>query len=74
MATDITMTSRARETLLDLLEQYLPNTTIWAYGSRVKGKARRPQTSAWWRFRLRSKECKLAISMRRFKRVTCLSG
>ena len=40
MTTSITMTSQAHETLLNLLEQYLPNTTIWAYGSRVKGSAR----------------------------------
>jgi len=30
----------AKEMLFSLLEQYLPNTTIWAYGSRVAGNAR----------------------------------
>ena len=30
---------RDKEILLSILSQYLPQTTIWAYGSRVTGKA-----------------------------------
>ncbi len=36
----IVMTPRAYDTLLALLRRYLPDTTVWAYGSRVKGSAR----------------------------------
>jgi predicted nucleotidyltransferase len=31
---------RDREILLSLLEHYVPNTVIWAFGSRAKGTAR----------------------------------
>jgi predicted nucleotidyltransferase len=31
---------RDREILLSLLERYVPNTVIWAFGSRAKGTAR----------------------------------
>ena len=40
MRDSIDMTPRARATLMGLLERYLPDTTVWAYGSRVKGTAR----------------------------------
>ena len=40
MTVPIIMTPRAYETLLNILRQYLPDATIWAYGSRVKGNAR----------------------------------
>ena len=40
-AIDITVTQR--ETVLALLERYLPGTTAWAYGSRVTGTSR-PQS------------------------------
>ena len=40
MTNPIDMTPRARETLMALLERHLPDTTVWAYGSRVKGTAR----------------------------------
>ena len=36
----IVMTPRAYDTLHALLKRYLPDTTVWAYGSRVKGRAR----------------------------------
>lgn len=36
----IVMTPRAYDTLLALLRRYLPDTTVWAYGSRVNGSAR----------------------------------
>ena len=29
-----------RETIVALLERHLPGTTVWAYGSRVTGRAR----------------------------------
>ena len=29
-----------KEILFSLLEQYLPNTTIWAFGSRISGHSR----------------------------------
>ena len=38
--TSIVMTPRAYDTLLALLKRHLPDTTVWAYGSRVKGNAR----------------------------------
>jgi len=33
---NIDLTSQQRKTLVELLERYLPNTEVWAYGSRVK--------------------------------------
>ena len=36
----IVMTRRAHDTLMSLLKRHLPDTTVWAYGSRVKGSAR----------------------------------
>ena len=43
MTTPIVMTPRAYNTLLNLLRRHLPDTVVWAYGSRVKGGAR-PQS------------------------------
>ncbi len=37
------ITPDQRRILLDLLDDYLPDVTIWAYGSRIKGTAR-PQS------------------------------
>ncbi len=34
------ITSSEKKLLLSMLEKHLPNTTVWAYGSRVKGTAR----------------------------------
>ncbi len=39
----IDITAGQRKTILALLEQYLPGTTVWAYGSRAKWTAR-PQS------------------------------
>jgi predicted nucleotidyltransferase len=39
----IDITGPQRETVLALLERYLPGTTAWGYGSRVKGMSR-PQS------------------------------
>ena len=36
----IDVTAAERRTVLALLERYLPNTTVWAYGSRVKWTSR----------------------------------
>ncbi len=36
----IDISSEHKEILLSLLQTYLPNTKVWAYGSRVKWKAR----------------------------------
>ena len=36
----IDVTAAARRTVLALLERHLPNTTVWAYGSRVKWTSR----------------------------------
>jgi type I restriction enzyme S subunit len=33
----IDITSSQHKIILDLLKRYIPNTTVWAYGSRVKG-------------------------------------
>ncbi len=38
LALDISLDQR--ETLLDLLRTHLPNTEVWAYGSRTKGNSR----------------------------------
>ena len=43
VARPIDITVDQRKTLLSLLKQYLPNTTAWAYGSRVKWTSR-PQS------------------------------
>lgn len=40
---DIDITPDQRKILLDLLNDYLPGVTVWAYGSRIKGTAR-PQS------------------------------
>ncbi len=40
MTNPVVMSPRAYETLLRLLKQHLPDTAVWAYGSRVKGSAR----------------------------------
>ena len=34
------ITSKQREIILALLKRYLPNTEVWAYGSRIKGTAK----------------------------------
>jgi len=39
----VDITTSQRKTILGLLEKYLPNITVWAYGSRVKWTAR-PQS------------------------------
>jgi len=36
----IAISAEQAQLLLDLLHQYLPGVTVWAYGSRVKGTAR----------------------------------
>jgi len=36
----IAISSEQGQLLLDLVRQYLPGVTVWAYGSRVKGTAR----------------------------------
>jgi predicted nucleotidyltransferase len=43
MTKKLDITQEARSLLLELIARHLPNTTIWAYGSRVKGTAR-PQS------------------------------
>lgn len=40
---DIDITRDQRKILFDLLNDYLPDVTVWAYGSRIKGTAR-PQS------------------------------
>ncbi|MBL8501266.1 MAG: nucleotidyltransferase domain-containing protein [Nitrosomonas sp.] len=40
---DIDITPDQRKILLDLLSNYLPDVTVWVYGSRIKGTAR-PQS------------------------------
>ena len=40
---DIDITPDQRKILLDLLSDYLPDVTVWVYGSRIKGTAR-PQS------------------------------
>lgn len=40
---DIDIKPDQRKILLDLLHNYLPDVTVWAYGSRIKGTAR-PQS------------------------------
>jgi type I restriction enzyme S subunit len=41
MTDAIDLTTEQRTTLNDLLRRFLPNVTVWAYGSRVKWTARR---------------------------------
>ena len=36
----IDITSAQRQTILALFKRYLPDVTVWAYGSRVKGISR----------------------------------
>lgn len=38
---NIDLTPAHRELVLKLIERHLPNTTVWVYGSRAKGTARR---------------------------------
>ena len=38
--TSIDINHSDKEILLSLLAQYLPHTSVWAYGSRVKGSAK----------------------------------
>ena len=40
MTPAIDITAEQQETILSLLERYLPGTTAWAYGSRVRRKSR----------------------------------
>ena len=40
MNTAVDIDARNKDILSALLAQYLPNTTVWAYGSRVKGDAK----------------------------------
>lgn len=40
---DIDITPDQRKILIDLLNDYLPDVTVWVYGSRIKGTAR-PQS------------------------------
>ena len=37
--TEIDINPRDKEILFSLLEQYMPRTTVWAYGSRVSGNS-----------------------------------
>ena len=39
----IDITDSHKEIIVKLVEKYLPNTTIWVYGSRVKNRSR-PQS------------------------------
>jgi predicted nucleotidyltransferase len=41
MSIAIDISSEQRKLLLELLRQYIPGAEVWAYGSRVKGTARR---------------------------------
>lgn len=40
LAKTIDITPQQRQLVLALLRKYLPGTTVWVYGSRVKGTAR----------------------------------
>lgn len=40
MSATLNITAPQRKILLDLLQRYIPDTTVWAYGSRVKGTSR----------------------------------
>ena len=41
IGTAIDVTAEQREAILALLERYLPDTTVWAYGSRAKWTTQR---------------------------------
>ena len=43
MTDDIDLSPQQRDRIVSLLNRYLPDTTVWAYGSRVKWTAR-PQS------------------------------
>lgn len=40
MNQSLDLTPAQRETLQSIVEKHLPNATVWAYGSRVKGTSR----------------------------------
>lgn len=40
LANTIALTPEQRQIVLALVQKHLPDTTVWAYGSRVKGTAR----------------------------------
>ena len=40
MTPAIDITAEQRRTILELLDRHLPDTAVWAYGSRVKGISR----------------------------------
>lgn len=40
LANAIALTPEQRQIILDLVQKHLPDTTVWAYGSRVRGTAR----------------------------------
>lgn len=40
IANTLDITRPQRQLIVALLQKYLPKTTVWAYGSRVKGTAR----------------------------------
>jgi predicted nucleotidyltransferase len=40
LANTIALTPQQYQFVLALLQKHLPNTTVWAYGSRVRGTAR----------------------------------
>lgn len=40
LASTLDITPQQRQLVRALLQEYLPETTVWAYGSRVKGTAR----------------------------------
>ena len=40
LADPIDLKPADRKLLMELLERYLPGTEVWAFGSRVKGKAK----------------------------------
>lgn len=41
MDTQIQITGEQREILTSLLQEYIPGVAVWAYGSRIKGNAKR---------------------------------
>ena len=41
MNSAIAITNEQRKMLTDFLRQYIPGVAVWAYGSRVKGTARK---------------------------------
>ncbi|MBE9111856.1 nucleotidyltransferase domain-containing protein [Nodosilinea sp. LEGE 07298] len=40
LANTIALTPQQRQIILALVQKHLPDTTVWAYGSRVRGTAR----------------------------------